>query len=98
MRVNETSGNSDAQEQNYNAAMENFAEHPEFPIEDDKDLEQLLQSLGQKPLYRALVDTYGREAAIDGLAGFLTHDVARLQVDVLVPPEVSVPGRTQATT
>jgi hypothetical protein len=89
MRANNPSNSSEVQKQNYNLAMESFADRPEFPITDTDDLEQHLKRVGQRPLYRALVDTYGREAAIDGLSNLLAHDVVRLQVGALVPLEVS---------
>lgn len=88
MQVNESSADPDIQERNYEIAMENFAEQPDFPIEDRAALDVSLKRLGQKPLYRALVDTYGREAAIDGLGTLLPHDLAQLQVNTLVPPEL----------
>lgn len=54
-----------------------------LPFKDILHLESYNEYFGQKALYQALVDTFGKEETIRVLSKVVPEKVAKLQVDVL---------------
>lgn len=83
MLVNEAPRGPEAEESSFDAVMQGLQRHTEFPITDLRELQAMTDRYGQKPTYRALVATYGREQTEERLSGVTNPDVVRFQLDVL---------------
>lgn len=92
MRADETRNGTGVERLKYASAIETFALEPDFPIGNAEALERISRRLGQRPVYQALVDTYGREATLEGLSEFMSPADAEIRVGIFVPLEVPKPS------